>query len=75
VCINKQSFDIAGGAHVGKGDLDVGAGDQGIMFGCANDEIEDCMPLTHSMATKMGKKFSDVRKSGELWWSRHDGNT
>merc|ERR1711881_25697 len=38
VRINKQSPDIAGGVHVGKEDLDVGAGDQGIMFGYASDE-------------------------------------
>merc|ERR1712190_202700 len=38
VRINKQSPDIAGGVHVGKDDLDVGAGDQGIMFGYASDE-------------------------------------
>merc|ERR1712036_137350 len=55
VRINKQSPDIAGGVHVGKDDLDVGAGDQGIMFGYASDETEDCMPLTHSMATRLGK--------------------
>merc|ERR1712125_141388 len=66
---------IAGGVHVGKEDLDVGAGDQGIMFGYATDETEDCMPLTHSVATKLGKKLTDVRKSGELWWLRPDGKT
>merc|ERR1712109_260075 len=75
VRINKQSPDIAGGVHVGKDDLDVGAGDQGIMFGYASDETEDCMPLTHSMATRLGKKLTDVRKSGELWWLRPDGKT
>merc|ERR1712137_1000299 len=75
VRINKQSPDIAGGVHVGKDDMDVGAGDQGIMFGYASDETEDCMPLTHSMATKLGKKLTDVRKSGELWWLRPDGKT
>merc|ERR1712160_69419 len=75
VRINKQSPDIAGGVHVGKEDLDVGAGDQGIMFGYATDETEDCMPLTHSMATKLGKKLTDVRKSGLLWWLRPDGKT
>jgi len=73
--INKQSPDIAGGVHVGKEDLDVGAGDQGIMFGYATDETEDAMPLTHSMATRLGKKLTDVRKSGELWWLRPDGKT
>merc|ERR1712139_545608 len=56
-------------------DLDVGAGDQGIMFGYASDETEDCMPLTHSMATRLGKTLTDVRKSGELWWLRPDGKT
>merc|ERR1712003_525603 len=75
VRINKQSPDIAGGVHVGKDDLDVGAGDQGIMFGYASDETADCMPLTHSMATRLGKTLTDVRKSGELWWLRPDGKT
>merc|ERR1712113_733387 len=75
VRINKQSPDIAGGVHIGKEDLDVGAGDQGIMFGYASDETEDCMPLTHSMATRLGKKLTDVRKSGHLWWMRPDGKT
>jgi len=75
VRINKQSPDIAGGVHVGKEDLDVGAGDQGIMFGYASDETADCMPLTHSMATRLGKKLTDVRKDGSLWWLRPDGKT
>merc|ERR1711976_1049586 len=33
------------------------------------------MPLTHSMATRLGKKLTDVRKSGDLWWLRPDGKT
>jgi len=73
--INKQSPDIAGGVHVGKSDLDVGAGDQGIMFGYASDETEQLMPLTHMMATQLGKKLTDVRKDGTLWWLRPDGKT
>jgi S-adenosylmethionine synthetase len=75
VRINKQSPDIAGGVHVGRDEMDVGAGDQGIMFGYATDETENCMPLTHSVATRLGKKLTDVRKSGDLWWLRPDGKT
>merc|ERR1712188_57663 len=75
VRINKQSPDIAGGVHVGKEDMDVGAGDQGIMFGYASDETEDAMPLTILMATRLGKKLTDVRKNGLLWWLRPDGKT
>merc|ERR1712182_147850 len=61
--------------HVGKDELDVGAGDQGIMFGYASDETEDCMPLTILIATRLGKKLTDVRKDGSLWWLRPDGKT
>jgi S-adenosylmethionine synthetase len=75
VRINKQSPDIAGGVHIGKSEMDVGAGDQGIMFGYASDETEDMMPLTHSFATRLGKKLTDVRKSGKCWWLRPDGKT
>merc|ERR1712134_143895 len=75
VVINKQSPDIAGGVHVGKEEMDVGAGDQGIMFGYASDETEVCMPLTHLVATSLGKKLTDVRKDDSLWWLRPDGKT
>ena len=75
VRINKQSPDIAGGVHIGKSDLDVGAGDQGIMFGYASDETECFMPLTHVLATQLGKRLTDVRKDGSLWWLRPDGKT
>ena len=60
---------------MGKDDMDVGAGDQGIMFGYASDETECCMPLTHLLANKLGKQLTDVRKDGTLWWLRPDGKT
>jgi S-adenosylmethionine synthetase len=77
VRINKQSPDIAGGVHghFSRDDTDVAAGDQGIMFGYANDETESCIPLTHSIVTHLGKTLTDVRKSGKLWWLRPDGKT
>merc|ERR1711934_237428 len=50
-------------------------GDQGIMFGYASDETADCMPLTILVATRLGKKLTDVRKDGSLWWLRPDGKT
>jgi len=71
----KKEVEGYDGVHVGKEEMDVGAGDQGIMFGYASDETEDCMPLTHSMATRLGKTLTDVRKSGECWWLRPDGKT
>ena len=65
----EQSRDIAGAVHVGEDDFDVGVGGQDIMFGCASDETEDVMPLTHSMATRLGTKWTDVRKNGDRWRS------
>jgi len=75
VRINKQSPDIADGVHTGKADEDLGAGDQGIMFGYATDETKSTMPLTHYLATRLGKVLTEVRKSGKLWWLRPDGKT
>jgi len=68
VRINKQSPDIAGGVHVGKDDCDDDVGGQDIMFGHASHETEDATPLTHSMATRWGKKLNDLRENGDLWW-------
>ena len=55
--------------------LFVGAGDQGLMFGYATDETEECMPLTVVLAHALNRKIADLRRDGTLWWARPDTKT
>jgi len=73
VAIAQQSADIAQSVvKDGKMDENIGAGDQGHMFGYATDETREMMPMTHVLATKLMEALTVARKDGSIKWLRPD---
>lgn len=75
VAIEQQSPDIAQGLHYEQAIEELGAGDQGIMFGYATDETPEHLPLTILLAHKLNMAMADARRDGSLPWLRPDTKT
>ncbi|KAF1515095.1 S-adenosylmethionine synthase isoform type-2, partial [Eudyptula minor] len=75
VALEERCKEIKHALSHGKSDDDIGAGDQGLMFGYATDETKECMPLTVLLAHKLTARIKALERNGTWPWVRPDGKT